>query len=49
MKKYKSIWPTDIHVDGKLRIPGDVFEVDEKTQEIKNLVAQGYIEEVKEK
>jgi hypothetical protein len=47
MTQYKVIYDLPIHVDGICRMPNDVFEGDEKTQEIKNLVSNKYIEKVK--
>lgn len=46
MRKYKNIYGSSIRVSGKIRLVGEVFDVEMVTAEIKNLVRCRYIEEV---
>jgi len=49
MGKYKNIFGTKINVCGIGREPNEIFDqVDDKSQEMKNLLAYKYIEKVKE-
>jgi len=43
MKPFKVIWATKINVQSRERQPNEVFEADEKAQEIRNLLVCRYI------
>lgn len=47
MKRYRSRWPTPINVDLIERQPGEEFDLNPKLDEVKPLLSNGYIEEVK--
>jgi len=47
MKKYKNIKGYKINVSNKQVQPNEIIEVNEKAQEIINLVSNNYLEEVK--
>jgi len=46
--KIKNIWKKDINVDGKLLEKEKTIKIDEKTQEIKNLEKNKYVEVIKD-
>ena len=48
MKKYKVIKENTINIDGIKREPGDIFEADNKSKEIKILLLNKYIQEIKQ-